>query len=288
MGMFDTIYVKGRKYQGLFNHEGLQTKDFGLELAEIDLIDGRLVPSVPGVYGGDMQAEINEVSNGKVWGCQYYPRYRHELEWQYGQLVDWVMEFKNGELFIVQASPFKQWLPQWLLNEDVVRMPVITYCNDPDIWQLHPLVRIDVMRHAMKLPGSRRKFTARVKRVIAQHGIDAAHRWLDKRGMLRVYDPRQYIEKYCRETESAGAYSFSKLLDQWAEYHEECRKCNMVFTAAMLANSTPVPDNELDIPQLTYITPNKDYVAAQEKFINTQPDNALQLHISANHFEHED
>ena len=53
--------------------------------------------------------------------------------------------------------------------------------------QRHPFHRIALMREAMPLPMRYSRLIRRVKQVIAKHGIDAAHRYLDKRGLRRSY-----------------------------------------------------------------------------------------------------
>ena len=53
--------------------------------------------------------------------------------------------------------------------------------------QRHPFHRIALMREVMPLPMRYSRLIRRVKQIVAKHGIDAAHRYLDKRGLLRSY-----------------------------------------------------------------------------------------------------
>lgn len=239
MGMFDSIYVKGVKYQGLFGHDELQTKDLGLKLAIIVLVGGKPVVSWPGVDGGLAAEDLELLENGEIWACQYFSKYRPWGDFNYYDLVDWKLTFKGGKLTRVSF--------------DLCCKDVVTFTVDPDYWQVHPLRRIRDMCYVMNMPGSRRKFTKHVVEIMRRHGVDAAHRYMDKKGLLRVYENPNHVG---HDTE------FSDVVPQ----EEREAAMSRAFAMAWNAQTAPMrsgqrPSTRLtakDLPDITFTVNSRD------------------------------
>ena len=211
MGMFDSLYARGRAYQGLFVDSELQTKELGLVLARIDLTNG--VPKVvdEGTWDSIPPEDLEPLENGEIEACQWRPKYNPYGKYKCHDLVRWTLTFASGKLVKVQ---YRNW-PRY----------VVTFTTEP-VAQAHPLRRIARMCYLMNLPRGRSGFTKHVMEIVRRHGIDAAHRYMDKKGLLRVYD---YPE------EDGIDIEFSDVVPQ------EEREAAMTHAFAMAWNAQTLP-----------------------------------------------